>query len=91
MVNLNKWKQLKPETQALLSRAGLEADKNVFKKQTEMDARYKKEQADAGVQVITLQGAEREKYIKTAYDAGWAELEQLDAENTKKLKPLLSK
>ena len=91
MVNLDKWKQLKPEAKALLNRAGLEADKGVFKKQAEMDARYKKEQADAGVQVITLQGAEREKYIKTAYDAGWAELEQLDAENTKKLKPLLSK
>ena len=91
MVNLDKWKQLKPEARALLNKAGLEADKNVFKKQAAMDAKFIKEQRDAGVQVIDLAGAERAKDIKTAYDAGWAELEQLDAENTKKLKPLLSK
>jgi len=29
--------------------------------------------------------------VKTAYEAGWAELEGLDPENAKKLKPLLSK
>lgn len=91
MVNLDKWKSLKPEIRDLMNRAGLEVDKNVFRKQAEMDAKYKKEQQDAGVQVITLQGADREKYVKTAYDSGWAELEQLDAENTRKLKPLLAK
>lgn len=91
MVNLDKWKQLKPEARSLLNKAGLEVDKNVFKKAPMLDAKFVKEQQDAGVQAIMLQGAEREKYLKTAYDAGWAELEQLDPENTKKLKPLLSK
>ncbi len=91
-VNLNKWNSLSPKAREILAKTAEQYDLVEWtKRAVEKNKRYAKDQADAGVQVINLTGAEAAKYIKTSYDAGWAEHEQLDPENAKKLKPLLSK
>jgi hypothetical protein len=41
------------------------------------------------VQVIELKGKVAEDYLKTAYDAAWAEFMQLDPENTPKLRKMI--
>lgn len=90
-INLNKWRSLTPKAREVLAKTAEQYDLDWAKRAAEKDKRYKKEQADAGVQVIELKGAEAAKYIKTAYDAGWAEHEQLDPANAKILKPLFTK
>lgn len=91
-INLQKWNALSPQAKAILAKAGEDYDTKVWKQSVPAkDAKYKKEREDAGVEIVKLPAAEGAKYVKTAYDAGWAELEGLDPENAKKLKPLLSK
>ena len=44
-----------------------------------------------GIQVIQLSPAESEKFLKTAYDAGWAELAEKAPKTTPELKKVLTK
>lgn len=91
-INLQKWNSLSPKAKEILAKSGLDYDTKVWKSNIPAkEAKYKKEREGAGVQVINLPRGEAEKYVKTAYDAGWAELEQLDAANAKILKPLFTK
>jgi len=91
-INLPKWNALSPKAKEILAKAGLDYDTKVWKQNVPAkEAKYKKEREDAGVQVVKLPPAEAAKYVKTAYEAGWAELEQLDPANAKILKPLFTK
>ncbi|HEX7006281.1 MAG TPA: TRAP transporter substrate-binding protein DctP [Alphaproteobacteria bacterium] len=91
IMNLDKWKSLSKEQQDFLLKAVNEYDKEFHSKVAEKNAHYIKEQADAGVQVIEFTGAAAEKYLNTAYEAGWEEHMKLDPENAKKLRALISK
>ena len=91
-INLPKWNSLSPQAKAILAKAGEDYDTKVWQQNIPAkEVKYKKERDDAGVEIVKLPAAEGAKYVKTAYEAGWAELEGLDPENAKKLKPLLSK
>jgi len=91
-INLPKWNSLSPQAKAILAKAGVDYDTKVWQQNIPAkEAKYKKERDDAGVQIVKLPAAEAAKYVKTAYDSGWAELEGLDAANAKILKPLFTK
>jgi TRAP-type transport system periplasmic protein len=91
-INLPKWNSLSPQAKQILAKAGEDYDTKEWKTRVPAkEAKYKKERDDAGVQIVKLPAAESAKYVKTAYDAGWAELEGLDAANAKILKPLFTK
>lgn len=92
VINLDKWKSLSKEQQALLNdqvpvleHKGAEA---IIKLGEQDDAKLKK----AGVKDIVLQGAVRKAYLNTIYEAKWAQTDKVNHEaNYKKLKSLVYK
>jgi TRAP-type C4-dicarboxylate transport system substrate-binding protein len=90
LVNLDKWKGLsEPQREYLTKQAlWLEAENAKMAAQGEAE---KKRQAAAGIQAITLAGADTEKWEKTATEAGWAAIKQVAPENADKLRALLTK
>jgi TRAP-type C4-dicarboxylate transport system substrate-binding protein len=91
IMNLDKWKSLRADQRAVLSRVALEYEKGFPALAAKRNVSFAKEQADAGVQVIKLDGAERAKFLKTAYEAGWEEHMKADPENAAKLKAFITK
>jgi TRAP-type C4-dicarboxylate transport system substrate-binding protein len=91
LMNKSKLDKLTKEQQAYIRAQG---DVLLAKHEAELGMRaklYEKEQADAGIQVVTLKGAEREKFLKVAYEAGWAEAEKLVPGDAQKLKSFITK
>jgi TRAP-type transport system periplasmic protein len=91
IVNLDKWKSLTKEQRDFLNKEAVDFEKRDLVTAAALNKSYAKEQADAGVQVITLKGKMADEYLKKAYDAAWAEAEKLDPVNAPKLKKLISK
>jgi TRAP-type C4-dicarboxylate transport system substrate-binding protein len=91
IMNLDKWKSLSKAQQDFLLKECKEYDLEFHSKVKERNAHFIKEQADAGVQVITFTGKDAEEYLKKAYEAGWAEHMKLDPVNAPKLRALISK
>jgi TRAP-type C4-dicarboxylate transport system substrate-binding protein len=92
IVNLDKWKGLSKEQQDRLTKQAraFEHDGSaiVVKKGEEDDAKLK----EAGVQDIALTGAAHDAYLKTIYDAKWAQNDSLKyTVDYKKLKSLVYK
>jgi TRAP-type C4-dicarboxylate transport system substrate-binding protein len=90
IMNLDKWKALRPDQRQYLARKATEYESNFKQSAAAKNAHYAKEQADAGVQVIKLSGAEAEKYLEIAYEAGWEEHLKADPENAAKLRAFIA-
>ena len=90
IINLDKWKSLTDKQRDFLTQHSRKFETEYDTRYAPKTAAYLKEQADAGVQVIEFKGKVAEDYIKTAYESAWAEFQQLDPENTPKLKALIS-
>jgi TRAP-type transport system periplasmic protein len=92
VVNLDKWKGLTKEQQAMLIEQAkvLEKDGPAF-----LMASAKKDDAklkEAGVQDIELQGEVRAAYLRTIYESKWAQNDKMKfTVDYQKLKPLLYK
>ena len=88
LVNLDRWKALDDEQRALLERGAewLEARnaENEALNEAERDA-----QAKAGIETLTLEGAEREKWERTASEAGWAAIDAIDEDVSARLRQCL--
>ncbi len=91
LANLDTWKKLTKAQQDVLTNAAIELD-NEFPKTREAnnDAARKIQQA-AGIQVIELTGADREKWIKEAIAAGWDDALKKDPVNGPKIRELITK
>jgi TRAP-type C4-dicarboxylate transport system substrate-binding protein len=89
IANLDKWKSLRPEQRAFLARKAEEFESSVPRTAAAKNAAYAKEQDQAGVQAIRLAGAEAEKFVKLAYEAGWDEIVKIDPVNGPKLKKFI--
>jgi hypothetical protein len=57
----------------------------------ERNAEEAKKQADAGIQVVSLDSADAKRYVQMVYDAAWAAAEKKSPENAPKLRALLTK
>lgn len=90
IINLDKWKSLTEPQRSFLFAQSLKFETEFDKRYAPKTEAYLKEQKDAGVQVIQLAGKAAEDYVKTAYEAGWAELMQLDPVNAPALRKLIS-
>lgn len=90
LVNWDRLKKLTPQQRDYLTRQAqsLENDNEFWKKYNGDDA---KRQREAGIEVITLRGAEAKRYLEKAYEVGWAEELKHSPEHAAKLRQLISK
>ncbi len=94
LVNLDKWNSLDEAQQKVLTEVGLE-----FEARSEPDSDYLKNglkkqkewMASEGMETITLEGADRDKWLGAASDAGWKEVLDRSPEVGAKLKALFAK
>jgi TRAP-type C4-dicarboxylate transport system substrate-binding protein len=91
LLNLDKWKAMTKAQQDYLVKQVRAFEDEMWVKAQELDRAYRKEQADAGIQVIEFKGKTGDDYRKLAYDEGWKEAMQLDPVNAPKLKRLIAK
>jgi TRAP-type C4-dicarboxylate transport system substrate-binding protein len=91
LVNLDRWKKLTDKQRDLLNRNALWLEAESAKRNPEIDASERKRQAEAGIKTITFKGADREKWLKTAYDSAWAYVKKVAPQNADKLRELLTK
>ena len=90
LVNLDKWKSLSDEQRAFLNKMA-EWLESTNAENAEINKEEAKKQADAGMVVYTLEGAEREKWLDTAREAGWAQVLKAAPDTAPKLRELISK
>ncbi|MCR9220138.1 MAG: TRAP transporter substrate-binding protein DctP [Alphaproteobacteria bacterium] len=88
LVNQERWDSLTDAQRALLEEGArwIEA-RNA--ENLEINAAEAKKQAAAGIEVIALDGADRQRWLDTAQDAGWAKVEAIDAEAAAALRACL--
>ena len=90
IVNLDAWKKLTPAQREFLTRQALslESRNEYWKVYAQQET---ERQAKAGIQVITLNGAEAKKYVDQAYETGWAGIIKVSPQHGPKMRQLFTK
>ena len=90
IVNLDAWKRLSAAQRDFLTRQALafEGQNDFWKKYAEEETRR---QAQAGLQVIRLEGAQAKTYLAKAYEAAWAGVIKNSPEHGPRLRDLFRK
>jgi len=90
LVNLDTWKKLDDKQKSVLQGAATWLE-GLCAEDEEINKTERERQAKAGIKTIAFSGAEGEKYLKQAYETGWAAFIKANPEHGPKLKELLSK
>ena len=88
LVNLDTWNSLSDEQRAFLEEQAIWVESLNEENAAINEAEYAA-QAEAGIETITLEGEAAEAWVETAYEAGWAEAEDIGAENARTLRELI--
>ena len=90
IVNLDAWKRLSAAQRDFLTRQALafEGQNDFWKKYAEEETRR---QAQAGLQVIRIEGAQAKTYLDKAYEAAWAGVIKNSPEHGPRLRDLFRK
>jgi TRAP-type C4-dicarboxylate transport system substrate-binding protein len=91
VMNLKTWNGLPKKFKDVIMEAAMEAEKKIvayYKEEINKEFSLLKQ---AGLQVIDLPPAEKEKFLKVAYDEGWKDILAKCPETGPKLKALLTK
>ncbi len=91
LVNKDKWEKLSPEQQNLLKETMIETEKEAAAHYDEKAVKDREKNAEKGVKIIEFSPEDAEKYLSTAYEAGWDEFLKASAANGPKLKEFLNK
>lgn len=91
LVNLKVWNKLPKKLRDLLTEAAKEAEKKVVAAFNEMAEKERPLLIKEGIQVIDLPPAEKERFLKVAYDEGWKDIIQKNPKAGPELKKLLTK
>jgi len=91
VMNLNTWNKLPKKLQDLLTEAAAEAEKKVVAYFDDLAKQERPILLKEGIQVIDLPPAEKEKFLKVAYDEGWKDIIAKSPQIGPKLKELLTK
>ena len=91
VMNLKTWNGLPKKLQDLLTDAATESEKKVVADFDELAKKERPNLLKEGIQVIDLPPAEKEKFLKVAYDEGWKDILEKSPQTGAKLKELLTK
>jgi len=91
VMTLKTWNGLPKKLQDLLTDAATESEKKVVADFDELAKKERPNLIKEGIQVIDLPPAEKEKFLKVAYDEGWKDILQKSPQAGAKLKELLTK
>jgi len=91
VINLNTWNNLPKKIKDLLTEAAVEAEKRAIAHFDELAKQERPILIKEGIQVIDLPPAEKEKFLKVAYDEGWKDILEKSPQIGAKLKELLIK
>lgn len=91
LVNLKAWNQLPPKLKEVLNEAAIEAEKRVVASFSELEKQERPLLLKEGIQVIELPPAEKEKFLKVAYESAWKDVLEKCPDTGPKLKELLTR
>ena len=91
VMNLNTWNKLPKKLKDLLTEAAVEAEKRAIAHFDELAKQERPILLKEGIQVIDLPTAEKEKFLKVAYEEGWKDILNKSPQIGAKLKELLTK
>jgi len=91
LINLKVWNQLPQKLRDLLTEAAIEAEKKVVALFDDLAKKERPILLKEGIQVIDLPPAEKEKFLRIAYDEGWKDVLGKKPVEGAKLKELLTK
>jgi TRAP-type C4-dicarboxylate transport system substrate-binding protein len=91
LVNLNTWDKLPKRLQDLLNGAAIETEKKAVARFEDLSKQERPILLKEGIQMIDLPPAEKEKFLKVAYDEGWRDVLQKNPKTGPELKKLLTK
>ena len=91
LVNLGTWGKLPKKLQDLLTEAAVEAEKKAVAHFEDLSNKERPLLIKEGIQVITLPPAEKEKFLKVAYEEGWKDVIEKCPQTGPELKKLLTK
>lgn len=88
LVNLDTWDGMTQEQRDFLNEMAVWIESTNAENEARNAAAYEA-QAEAGIEAITLEGEAAEEWLTTAYEAGWAEAEEISPENARQLRDLI--
>ncbi len=91
LINLATWNKLPKKLQDIFNEAAIEGEKRAVAEFADLLKKERPILQKQGIEVITLSPAESEKFLKTAYEAGWAEMAGRAPQTTPELRKLLTK
>jgi len=93
LVNLRKWKALSAEARKVIADVTMEFEARSEPDSPELSSYLKKQKdwmASKGMKTITFTGADREKWLKAASDAGWKEVLERSPKTGAELKKIFA-
>jgi TRAP-type C4-dicarboxylate transport system substrate-binding protein len=91
LVNLASWQKLAPKYRDLLTEAAREAEKKVTPYYLELEKGERAKLVAAGLQMINLAPAEKERFLKVANEEGWKDVIEKCPQTGPELRKLLTK
>lgn len=88
LVNLDSWNRLTDAQRAFLTDMAVWTE-SLNDENAAINEREYARQAEAGIEVIALDEADAAAWLDTAYEAGWAEATEIDADNAAQLRALI--
>lgn len=88
LINLDTWNRLNDEQRDFLTEMGIWTESLSDENPGINEAEYAR-QAEEGIKAITLEGADAEAWLDTAYEAAWAVAAEIDAEAAAELRALI--
>ncbi|MEX2321456.1 MAG: TRAP transporter substrate-binding protein DctP, partial [Saccharospirillum sp.] len=88
LVNQDAWEKMTDEQRDYLTEKAIWLE-SLNELNADINESEAERQAEAGLEVIELEGAERERFLKAAYESQWETLSRQAPENTKKFRAIL--
>ncbi len=89
-IGLRRWQAMRDEQRAFLTQMGAWLEAGETERARTLIAADFARMEQAGIRVITSQGADRERWLNTAAETGWAEIAQQAPEHAAELRRLLA-